>query len=270
MPAYVSLYAGLAVRGFRRYAGYRAATAAGIFTNTVFGVIIAYTFIALWDTRPQLGGYGVAQALTFCWISQALIMPVALFGGAMVTEYSERVRTGAVVTDLQRPVSLLGLRLAEDLGRATYHLLSRGIAPLLVGAVLFDLAWPDRASTWALFLVAVLLAVVIGFALRYLLGLLAFWVVETSGFANLLVVLQVFCSGSMLPLVVFPDTVRTFCAALPFRCLVQVPIDVLLRDDTGAAALPLLALQLVWAGLLLGAAAALTRLAVRLVVVQGG
>jgi ABC-2 type transport system permease protein len=268
--AIAELYAGFATRGFRRYATYRSATLAGVFTNTVFGVIIAYTFIALWEQRPQLGGYGVAQALTFCWVSQGLIMPVGLFGGPMVAELSDRVRTGAVATDLQRPVSLLAMRLAEDLGRAAYHLLVRGLVPLLIGSLLFDLAWPSTPLTWLLFLVSVTLAVVVGFSLRYLLGLLAFWVVETSGFASLLVVLQIFCSGSLLPLVAFPDRLRTLLEALPFRCMVQVPIDVLLREDTGTAALPLIALQLAWALGLLAVGAALTRLAVRLVVVHGG
>jgi len=268
--ARLGLYAGFASRGFRRYATYRSATLAGIFTNTVFGVLIAYTFIALWDARPQLGGYGVEQALTFCWVAQALIMPVGLFGGSIMGEYSERVRTGAVVTDLQRPVPLLAMRLAEDLGRAAYHLLARGVAPLLFGALLFDLAWPSSPVTVALFAVSVTLAVVVGFALRYLLGLLAFWMVETAGFASLLVILQIFCSGSMLPLVAFPDWLRTVVELLPFRCLVQVPIDVLLREDTGVAVLPLLGLQVLWAAVLLGLGAALTRLAVRLVVVHGG
>lgn len=270
MLASLSLYAGVAVRGFRRHSTYRSATLAGIFTNTVFGVIFSYTFIALWDARPQLGGYGVEQALTFCWISQALIMPVGLFGGAMIGEYSERVRTGAVVSDLQRPVPLLAMRLAEDLGRAAYHLVTRGVAPLLVGALMFDLAWPSTPVTWVLFAVSVTLAVVIGFAMRYLLGLLAFWVVDTTGFASLLVLLQIFCSGSALPLVVFPPALRAVLELLPFRFLVQVPIDVLLREDTGTSAWPLLGLQVLWAVALLGAGAALTRLAVRLVVVHGG
>ena len=43
------LYAVVAVGGFRRYATYRVATAAGVFTNTVFGFIMAYTYTALWD-----------------------------------------------------------------------------------------------------------------------------------------------------------------------------------------------------------------------------
>jgi ABC-2 type transport system permease protein len=94
--------------------------------------------------------------------------------------------------------------------------------------------------------------------------------VETSGFESLLVVTQIFCSGSVLPLVAFPDWLRGVLELLPFRCMVQVPIDVLLRDDTGTAALPLIALQLGWAAVLLVIGAALTRLAVRLVVVHGG
>ncbi|MGI8614187.1 MAG: ABC transporter permease [Nocardioidaceae bacterium] len=265
-----TLYGAVATRGFRRYATYRSATVAGIFTNTVFGVIIAYTYLALWHARPNLGGYGAAQALTFVWVSQSLIMPVGLFGGGIVEEYAERVRSGAVAVDLHRPVPLLGIRLAEDLGRAAYHLLSRGVAPTVVGALAFTLAWPRTAPTWGLFAASVLLAVVIGFAIRYLLGLLAFWVIDTTGFAALLTISQIFFSGMALPLVVFPSGLRALSDALPFRCLVQVPLDVLLREDTGAAALPLIGVQVLWAAALLGVGGALTRAAVHKVVVQGG
>lgn len=40
------LYVAVAAGGFRRYATYRAATAAGVFTNTVFGLILVYTYLA--------------------------------------------------------------------------------------------------------------------------------------------------------------------------------------------------------------------------------
>ena len=60
-------------RSFRRYATYRVATAAGVFTNTVFGLILVYTYIALWDQRPHLGGYDQAQAVTYVWLGQALL-----------------------------------------------------------------------------------------------------------------------------------------------------------------------------------------------------
>jgi viologen exporter family transport system permease protein len=258
------------VRGFRRYSTYRAATLAGVFTNSVFGVIIAYTYIALWDVRPSLGGYDIDQAVTFAWIAQALIAPVAIFGGFVVDELAERVRTGAAAIDLHRPVSLLGLRLAEDLGRGAYHLISRGVIPTLLGALLFDLVWPDTLGTAALAALSIVMAIVVSFGLRYLLGLLAYWIIDIQGPQWIVVLSQIFFSGMMLPLVVFPAWLRTIADLLPFRCLIQIPIDVFLSDSTGTAVAPLLAVQLVWIVILLTAGAALTQIAVRKVVVQGG
>lgn len=71
--------------GFRRYATYRAATAAGVFTNTVFGLILVYTYLALWEENPQLGGYDQAQAVTFVWLGQALLAALAIGGGGSRT-----------------------------------------------------------------------------------------------------------------------------------------------------------------------------------------
>jgi ABC-2 type transport system permease protein len=208
--------------------------------------------------------------VTYAWVAQALIAPVGLFGGFIIDDLSERVRTGAAAIDLHRPVSLLGLRLAEDIGRATYHLLARGLPPTVVGALLFDLVWPDQLGTWALATFSVGLAVVVGFGLRYLLGLLAYWIIDVQGPAWVLVLMQLFFSGMMLPLVVFPAWLRHVADLLPFQCLVQIPIDVFLSDDTGTAVASLIGVQLLWVGILLGAGAALTRVAVRKVVVQGG
>ncbi len=269
MPARVRTYGALAWRGFRRHATYRAATLAGLFTNAVFGVIIAYAFLALWEQRPNLGGYGAAQALTFVWFAQALIMPVGLFGGPML-EWPERVRTGHVSIDLLRPLDLQAWRLAEDLGRAGLHVLSRGVPTIVPGLLIFDLALPKQPVTWLLFAVALLLAVVVGFALRYLLGLLAFWVVDISSFVTVLITFQLFFSGMVLPLRVFPDWLRAVTDVLPFRCLVQLPLDVLLREDTGTAAAPLLGVQLAWVVGLLALGRLVTRRAVSVVVVQGG
>jgi hypothetical protein len=52
--------------------------------------------------------------------------------------------------------------------------------------------------------------------------------------------------------------------------MIQIPIDVFLSDSTGTAVAPLLAVQLAWIVILLSAGAAMTRFAVRKVVVQGG
>ena len=37
---------------------------------------MAYTYTALWDERPHLGGYDMSQALTYVWLGQALFARV--------------------------------------------------------------------------------------------------------------------------------------------------------------------------------------------------
>ena len=61
-------------------------------------------------------------------------MTVAVWTGGSTDDLAARISTGDVAIDLYRPVGLLGWYLASDLGRAPYHLLTRGLAPTLVGA----------------------------------------------------------------------------------------------------------------------------------------
>ena len=263
-------YGAVAAGGFRRYSTYRAATYAGVFTNSVFGCIICFTYLALWAERPDLGGWDAEDAVTFVWLGQSLLMTVAVFGGGFTDELAERIRSGDIAVDLYRPIDLQAWRYAEDLGRALFHLLGRGVVPTLVGAVLFDLAWPDHPATWLWFGVSVVLAVTVSFAIRYLIGLAGFWVLDVRGFTFVIGFLQMFCSGLILPLVAFPDTLEAVVRLLPFAALVQVPAEVFLEKDPGAGLVLSLGSQLAWAVILLVAGRLLTVVATRRLVVQGG
>jgi viologen exporter family transport system permease protein len=263
------VYGTVAISGFRRFATYRVATAAGVFTNTIFGFILSYAFIALWDERPHLGGYDQAQALTFVWTGQALLAAVAIWGG-FSHELHERIRNGDIVIDLYRPVDFQLWWLASDLGRAGFELLGRGIVPMLVGALAFDLALPGNPLTWVWFLCSVTLAVVVGFALRFLVGLSAFWLLDASGVSMIATLLAMFFSGMTLPLTVFPGTFGDVVEWLPWASVLQVPADVLLGRHTGSAVWGALAFQAGWALVLLAAGRAVQSAATTKVVVQGG
>ncbi len=267
----VRLYLAVAAGGFRRYATYGTATAAGVFTNTVFGFIVAYTYIALWDERPGLGGYDQAQALTFVWVSQSLLAAGALIGGGFQEELQERIRTGDIAVDLYRPADLQMWWLAADLGRAGFQLLGRGVVPLVAGALAFPLALPVDPLRWLLFLVSVLLALVVSFALRYMVGLVAFWLMDGAGVNIMATVTSIFFSGMLLPLTVFPGGFGEFVRALPWSAMLQVPLDVLLGKHAGAGgAAEALGFQAGWAFVLLGTGRLLQSAATRKVVVQGG
>ncbi|MGW0821467.1 ABC transporter permease [Streptomyces sp. NPDC002845] len=261
------LYAAVAAGGFRRYATYRVATAAGVFTNTVFGFILAYTYIALWDEKPHLGGYDQAQALTYVWVGQAMYAVMSVGGGGFESELMERIRTGDIAIDLYRPADLQLWWLAGDSGRALFQLLGRGVVPMAFGALAFELALPSGPLPWVACLVAVLLGTVVSFAIRYLVALCAFWLLDGVGATQLATLAGLFFSGMVLPLNVFPGALGEIARALPWAALIQAPADVLLGT---ADPLRTYGFQLAWAAALLGAGRLLQSAATRRVVVQGG
>ncbi|MER6673163.1 ABC transporter permease [Streptomyces sp. NPDC000983] len=261
------LYAAVAAGGFRRYATYRVATAAGVFTNTVFGVILVYTYLALWDERPHLGGYDQTQAVTYAWLGQALYSTLAIQGGGVEKELMGRIRTGEIAVDLYRPVDLQLWWFSQDLGRSLFQLLGRGVVPFAFGAVFFPMALPSEAVTWAAFLVAVVLAMAVSFGIRYLVALSMFWLMDDRGANQTLMILGIFCSGMVLPLNAFPEPFGDVVGALPWAAQLQMPADVLMGEVSVGYAF---AFQAGWAVVLLAAGRLLQGAATRRVVVQGG
>ncbi|WP_328677494.1 ABC-2 family transporter protein [Streptomyces sp. NBC_00322] len=264
------LYAAVAAGGFRRHATYRMATAAGVFTNTVFGFILAYTYQALWDERPHLGGYDMPEALAYVWIGQALLATAGLMGGGFEDELIERIKTGDIAIDLYRPVDLQLWWFSANLGRAAFHLLGRGVVPMIVGALAFDLALPSRLLTWPAFLLSVALGVTVSFAVWYLVALSAFWTMDGAGTAQIAWLAGMFFSGMLLPLTVFPGALGEVARALPWASMLQVPADVFLEKRTGWGLVQAYTFQLGWAVVLLAAGRLVQSTATRRVVVQGG
>lgn len=260
------LYVEIARRGFRRYATYRAATVAGVFTNTVFGFIQAAVLLAVYRSRAEVGGFDSSEALTYVFLTQGLLAPVDAFS-ASASELGARIRTGDIVTDLYRPVDLQAYWLAMNLGRAAFQALARGLPPFVVGALAFELLVPVDPLTWVAFLVSLLLAVVTSIALRFAVALSGFWLLDTRGPDQLMVVVVLFFSGFMLPITFFPLWLETLTRALPFAAMAQVPVEVFLAKGAPG---PALAGQAAWALALLGAGRVVLAAATRKVVVQGG
>jgi ABC-2 type transport system permease protein len=256
----------IAKRGWRRYAAYPWATAAGVFTNTIFGFLQAYILLAVYRHRASIGGFDSADAVTFVWLAQAMIMTVYIFSW---WELALRIRDGSIATDLLRPLDPQRYWLAYDLGRAPYHLLFRGIPPFIVGALVFDLHWPSPLDALA-FIVALALAVVVSFGFRFIYNSVAFWLLDFRGVVTVSTTIVIFFSGMAIPIRYFPEMLRQICYALPFASVIQTPIDVWLGKRSGLDLAGVLALQLAWGLALLGLGKILLARATRKLVVQGG
>lgn len=267
-PTVVKTFWLLVRAGFRRHSTYRLALLAGMTTNSVFGFIRASILLAaLASAGTSIGGYDAPTAIAFVWWGQALLGTVNLWGFA---EVKDRVRTGDIAVDFLRPIDPQLAYLAGDLGRAGINLIGRGLPAILLGALLFDMAPPPSAVSWAAGALSVLLAVVVAFAGNFVINLLAFWLVEIRGITLLWMITGGLLCGLYLPVPWFPDWLRTVAHWSPFPSMLQNPIDILAGRVVGTDIASAVAVQVFWALALLGLGQLVLRAGRRRLEVQGG
>ncbi|WP_307834325.1 ABC transporter permease [Paractinoplanes lichenicola] len=270
LSASVATFGALMWSGFRRYATYRQATLAGSFTNIVFGFLRCYVLLAVaaGAAGGLAGGYDRRQLATFVWVGQGLLNVVGIWGW---NDLAERIRTGDIAADLLRPVPPVTAYLAADLGRSGYQMLTRFAPPVIVGALVFPLVAPSRWQTVPLFAASVSLAVIGSFGCRYLVNATAYWLGDARGPLMFWTLGSGVLAGLFFPLRLLPEWLTiTLWVATPIPGLLQTPLDVLVERDGPALQAGLVALQAIWAVIMVALASLVQRRAERKLVVQGG
>ena len=262
-------YLAIARAGFRRYATYRQAMVAAIFTNTVFGFLRGAVLGAVVGASGALvTGYDPAQLATFVWVGQGLIGVVLLWAPI---DMAERIRTGDVLTDLLRPIDPVWHALATDVGRAGFAALTRFVAPVVVGALAFELHAPRRLATYPLFALSVVLATLVCFGCRYLVNAAAYWLLDARGPLLAWTLLSGVLGGLYFPIWFLPhDAALLLVIATPFPSVIQLPLDVVTERGSALEQVGGVALQAVWAAVMLALARAAQARGERKLVVQGG
>lgn len=257
-------YPHLVRAGYLRHSSYRAATLAGLFTNTVFGLLRVSVLLAVVAAAGSGSSYDAASIGTYVWLGQGLLAVVLLWSDG---ELSQRVRSGDIAIDLARPWNLQLAMLAGDLGRAGHAMLWRFAPPVVIGALILPFRWPTAVSTVALFAVSVLLAVALSAQLRFLVELTSFWLLDARGVRSVYAAAAGLLAGLAVPLGYFPDALRAAVYATPFPGLLQTPIDVFSERGPTAA---LLGHQVLWLAVTFAAGQIALARATRKLVVQGG
>ena len=268
MRADLLTYRQLFVAGFRRQTAYRLAMFAGLATNLVFGFIrAAILFAAVESAGGELAGYTAGTISAYVWLSQGLIGAIQLNGSA---EIGDRIRTGDVAVDLTRPVDVQTWHLAEDLGRAAYTLIPRGLPSVLVGALTVGMVMPTTVMPYLLGAVSIIIGVAISFYCRYAVNIVGFWLMDTRGVRSLYMVVSTFLAGLYVPVAMFPGWLHALALATPFPSILQVPINVISGQVTGPEAYGVVLMQLVWLVATCALGRVLTNAGRTKLVVQGG
>ncbi|HTO52394.1 MAG TPA: ABC-2 family transporter protein [Myxococcota bacterium] len=253
---------------FQRRATYRLANWTGVAVNFFFLLIHAQVLLGFFRARSDAAGWQPNEAVLYFAASESLLMVIGIFPDYRYN-LAERVRTGEIVTDLLRPVTLYGRDLAERLGSALYYLLTRAPAVFGAGWLVYGLLPPLR---WELLLfpLSLALAIAVCGALFFLACSSAFWRESASGELSAVVFVNTFLGGVFVPLDFYPEALRWVADVLPFRATLYTPVAIVTGKLTGGALAFGLLHQGVWAVALAGVCSALEARGLRRIAAHGG
>lgn len=225
---------------------------ADVLLRSVWMVVLMVVFIALWATTykvmgsEEISGYTLPQMLWYLTMTESIIIA----SGRVARKVDEEVKTGAVGISLLRPYHYIGFQAATYCGELAVPFLVN----LLVGAATVWVAVGGPPTAWV-HAPAVLVSILLGFTLYFLnqlcIGLLAFWLEDTSGIDLIYGRILWILGGMLLPIELFPGPLQDLVRLLPFQAVLYAPAR-LFVDFSWDVFWSLFGQQLIWS-LVLGA-----------------
>jgi ABC-2 type transport system permease protein len=142
------------------------------------------------------------------------------------------VREGTIQKYLIQPIDQINYLLMT---RTAHKLVYYGVSGIPFAIVFylcrgfFD-GWPDPIML-AGGIMSLILTFFLGFYFEITIGMISFWFLEISSFLFIVMSLNYFLSGHMVPLDLLPESLRRLLECLPFQYMAYFPAKVLLGTD---------------------------------------
>ena len=206
-----------------------------------------YTIYWVWKTlysqTPGAFGVSLQQMVTYGILGMAL----EIFLDVGPEWYiANQVRSGAIDTDLMKPLDFHLHMLARSGGEMMFSLGILALPSFAIGYFLFNLRLPEDALTTLLFLVSLIFSFFVFFHISFLIGTLTIVTLDIRSISWAYYSLVSFFSGQIVPLWLFPDFLRKFSEFLPFQAIYYIPMSIYIKRLSGGAAFQALGLQAFW------------------------
>ncbi|WP_165224498.1 ABC transporter permease [Aquisphaera insulae] len=220
--------------------------------GTVLRFLPLITTILLWKAiyegagQDNLAGFKYREMIAYLLLTHISRMFSSMPG--LAGGIAREVREGTLKRYLIQPVDMIGYllsyRIAHKVAYITMSFLPYGLL-FFVCRGYFD-GLPDPV-TLAAYGASLILSFLVGFYFEAAVGMVGFWFLEVTSLLYIVMTLNFFISGHMLPLDLLPEPWSSLLKALPFQYMAYFPAVVFLGKVTGWALVGHLLLELAWA-----------------------
>ena len=203
-----------------------------VIIRTFFLGVILYIFLQLWQLTyanagvERVGDLSLNQMLWYLTITESIV----LSSPRIAQEVDQDVRTGALATQLIKPMSYPLYRLWFTLGE---RIIRFGVNAIVGALIIFILAGPIHLSLIGIlmFLIVLFLSFTLDFLGVFIIGIGSFWTEDTTGLVLIYSRLNMILGGMLIPIEIFPDTIQPVLKFLPFANIVYGPARMLVQSS---------------------------------------
>jgi ABC-2 type transport system permease protein len=265
--AQLPVYRKLAELQLKTTYAYRSSTMAGLAVVLLRIVLLTAVWATVYGGQTEVDGIPLPKLLTFITLGN---LQLILMRPMLVWYIQRRIHEGQIALDLVRPVPFLAQLVAQQIG-ATVGLVPFVLLGVVVAVVLGHLGGPASPAAAVAYLASLALAYIISILIGLLMGLIAFWTVQSLGVGVIYEFASQFFGGALIPLAFFPPLLLGLARLLPFQALVSIPVSIYTGSiSTSSDLVAAFALQLFWVVALVLVVGWVWRYARRVVTVQGG
>ncbi len=188
--------------------------------------VIVYYF--LWKAIYAYTGLDVISGYTFQQLIDYFVF--SLIVGMIV--YSDidnwmehNVVHGNVIQFFLKPISYLAEKIWFEVGLKFLDIVIVALPLIMIAITVFGTKLATSLPMTLLSFLMLILAVIIGFMMTYLTGLIAFWLIRIHGLRRMKRAFLLFLSGGIIPLTFFPSWYQQLSHFLPFEYMRFVPIN---------------------------------------------
>jgi ABC-2 type transport system permease protein len=243
--------------------------------GTLLRFLPMVTTILLWQAiyrgsgRTELAGFGESEMIAYLLltnISRMFSSMPNLAGGI-----AREIREGTMKRYMIQPIDLIGYLLVYRVAHKVTYIIASFLPYFLLFFLCrgFFTGFPDW-PTVAAFAVSLVLSFLVGFFFEACVGMVGFWFLEVTSLLYIVMTLNFFISGHMLPLDLLPQPWSGLLKVLPFQYMAYFPAVVFLGKVKGMTLVYHLAGELAWAVFFMLLARFLYRLGLRRYSAFGG
>lgn len=239
---------------------------AGTFATILQLLILYYFWHAVYANRTEIADMPLQTMLTY--------MVIAMFLGEYVSgvgnELAQNIRNGNIAIELMRPYHLLNRLVAMDTGYKLSNSFRSSIPMFLIALLFIGIHLPPTVEATVMFCLSAIIGILLGAQIDLMIGVIAFWTINTWGLQVFKESIIRFFSGALIPITLFPGWFQTLSQFLPFQSMVFVPVSIYTGSISGIDAYIALAVQFAWLVVAIITVRVTWMFAVRKVTILGG